>query len=77
MKALVRILESLWDFVVGDDWITAAGVVVALAITALLARSTSSVWWIMPVAVIVLLSLYVWRSARHHARRSEDGGIRR
>ncbi len=54
----------LWDFVVGDDWVTAAGVVLALALTALVAETSVSAWWILPLAVAVLLSLYLWRVIR-------------
>ncbi|HWD65244.1 MAG TPA: hypothetical protein VG405_08710 [Solirubrobacteraceae bacterium] len=49
----------LYDFVIGDDWRIAAGVVVALAITALAAT-----WWILPVVVAVMLVVSVWSVAR-------------
>jgi hypothetical protein len=52
----------LWEFVVGDDWRIAAGVVVALAVTALL-----SAWWVLPVAVVGLLGGSVWSVARGQA----------
>lgn len=58
----------LWDFVVGDDWVTAAGVVLALALTALVAQTGASAWVILPVAVVVLLSLYLWRAVRAQRR---------
>jgi hypothetical protein len=48
-----------WDFVVGDDWAAAAGVVVGLALTAVLGG-----WWVLPVAVAVVLTLSVARAAR-------------
>ena len=54
----------LWDFVVGDAWRTAAGVAVALGITALVAGAGIAAWWIPPVAVIVLLGASAWRVAR-------------
>ncbi len=54
----------LWDFVVGDDWVTAVGVALALALTALVAETSISAWWIVPLAVAVLLSLYLWRAIR-------------
>jgi hypothetical protein len=56
--------EFLWDFVVGDDWITFVGIVLALALTALLAETTDAVWWILPLTVLGLLGHYVWRVAR-------------
>jgi hypothetical protein len=63
----VTILRSLakgvWEFVVGDDWLTALGVVVALGLTALLDQSTAA-WVLTPLAVAALLGLSIWRAAR-------------
>jgi hypothetical protein len=64
MKRVESVLRFLWDFVVGDDWRIAVGVVVALGLTALVANTTLSAWWIMPVAVAVVLALSAWRAAR-------------
>ena len=52
-----------YDFIVGDDWTVALGVVVGLAITGLLAHQGVAAWWLLPLAVVVLLSLSVWRVA--------------
>ncbi len=52
-----------WDFIVGDDWRIAAGVVLALAVTAVAATSIAA-WWIVPVAVIVLLAASLRRGTR-------------
>jgi hypothetical protein len=54
----------LWDFVVGDDWRIALGVVVALSVTAVVAGAGLSAWWIMPVATVGLLGASLWRAAR-------------
>ena len=55
-----------YDFIVGDDWRIATGVVAALAITAVLARTTTlPVWWIVIVVVLALLPLSVRRVARN------------
>lgn len=54
----------VWDFVVGDDWRIAVGVVIALAVTALAAGASVTAWWILPVAVAGLLVVSVWRAAR-------------
>ena len=56
-------LRGVWDFVVGDDWLTAAGVVLALALTALLSERESA-WYVMPIAVALLLALSIWRESR-------------
>ena len=55
MTAIRRFALGVWDFVVGDDWITAIGVVAALGITALVAGAGATAWWLMPVAVLALL----------------------
>jgi hypothetical protein len=60
--------RAVWDFVVGDDWRIAAGVVIGLALTALAAGASISAWWIPPVVTWLLLILSVWPSRR--ARRS-------
>ena len=54
----------LWDFVIGDDWRVAAGVVVALGVTALIAGAGVAAWWILPWAAAGLLALPIWRAAR-------------
>ena len=64
MRRIEGFFRFLWDFVVGDDWRIAAGVAVALGITALVAGTSVAAWWIMPVAVLVLLGGSVWRAAR-------------
>ena len=46
----MKLGRFLWDFFVGDDPLVAAGVVVAIGVTALL-----EVWWLLPLAVLALL----------------------
>jgi hypothetical protein len=48
-----------WEFVVGDDWVAAAGVIAGLALTAALAA-----WWLLPIAVAIVLTMSVLRAAR-------------
>jgi hypothetical protein len=57
---------AVWDFVVGDDWRTAVGVVVILAATALLAAAELSAWWLAPVAVLALLHRSLRRAIPRH-----------
>jgi hypothetical protein len=64
MRRLEAFFRFLWDFVVGDDWRIAAGVAVALGITALVARAGVAAWWVLPVAVVALLAASVWHAAR-------------
>ena len=63
MRRLEGLARFAWDFVIGDDWRIAAGVVVALGITALVAGTSLAAWWILPVAVAGLLAGSVWRGA--------------
>lgn len=56
-------LLGVWEFVVGDDWRTAVGVVLALALTAIVSSGGVSAWWITPLAVLGLLALSLRRSA--------------
>jgi len=53
-----------YEFVVGDDWRVAVGVAVALAATYGVSRTSVPAWWILPVVVVVLLPLSLWRAAR-------------
>jgi hypothetical protein len=60
----VRPLRAIWDFVVGDDWVTAAGVLAGLALTAAIADATKAAWLVMPAAVLVLLASSLRRASR-------------
>jgi hypothetical protein len=57
-------LRFWWDFVVGDDPRVAVGLAVALAATWLLEDDDISVWWLLPVAVALVLTAAVAREAR-------------
>ena len=59
MKYLVSFGRFWWNFVVGDDWMSAAGVAIGLGITALL-----EAWWVMPIVVAIVLTGSVLRAAR-------------
>lgn len=70
MRRIRDLAAAIWEFVAGDDWVTAAGVVAGLGLTALLS-GTNSAWIVMPLAVALLLALSIWRRAR--GRGSRDG----
>ncbi len=65
MRYFLGFFQFWYDFIVGDDWTIAAGVVIALALTALLSRSNIVAWWLLPVAVALGLTASLWRVARH------------
>jgi hypothetical protein len=67
--AIRKAVLAVWDFVVGDDWLTALGVVIGFAVAAIVASAKVSAWWVMPVVVACLLALSVLRVARAATRR--------
>jgi hypothetical protein len=68
MSHVRALCSGVWDFVVGDDWRVAFGVVLALGLTALVAQTSVPAWWIMPLAVLALLGLSVRRAAKGATR---------
>lgn len=65
MRARLRAFGAFWyDFVVGDDWRVAAGVVVMLAVTFAVSQTSVPSWWLLPVAVGVVLPISLWRATR-------------
>jgi hypothetical protein len=63
--ARLRAFFAFWyDFVVGDDWRVAVAVVIALAITYGLSRTSTPAWWVIPVAVAGFLPYSLWRATR-------------
>ena len=53
-----------YDFVIGDDWTIAAGVVVALAATYGILHAGVAAWWLLPLACVGLLTLSLRRASR-------------
>lgn len=54
-----------YDFVIGDDWRVALGVVSALVVTSVAAhRGHPGSWWIVLVALGLLLPASIWRVTR-------------
>lgn len=53
-----------YDFIVGDDWIVAAGVVVVLVTAGALARANlqTLAWIAMPVGVVLILAISLRRA---------------
>jgi len=64
MTYVKRFLGFWYDFIVGDDWTIAAGVVGGLVLTGVLAQRGADAWWLMPLAVTVLLAVSLWREVR-------------
>ena len=64
MNFIKRFLAFWYDFIVGDDWVVAAGVVVLLTATGVLAQAnmSTSAWLLMPVGVVLVLALSLRRA---------------
>jgi hypothetical protein len=54
---LKSFLAFWYDFIVGDDWRVAVGVVIGLAGTYGLSQANVPAWWLLPVMVAILLPL--------------------
>lgn len=66
MLAALRAFAAFgYDFVVGDDWVVAVGIVAGLAATYLLSRTGIPAWWLLPAVIAVLLPASLWRAIRH------------
>ena len=63
MRRIRAFGQFWWDFVVGDDWRAAAGIVLAIGATASLVAGGVDAWWLMPIAVAVILWLSLRRAA--------------
>jgi hypothetical protein len=57
-------LAFVYDFVIGDDWRIAAGVVAGLAVTYAVSQTSVPSWWVMPALLVILLPASIWRAIR-------------
>jgi hypothetical protein len=64
MKWLANFGRFWWDFIVGDDWLAAVLVAIAIGVTAVLAHAGITAWWVMPAAVPLILWLSLRRAIR-------------
>jgi hypothetical protein len=55
VSRLAATVRAVWQFVVGDDWRIALGVVAGLGLTAALQDGGVPAWWVLPIAVVALL----------------------
>ncbi len=62
---------GVWEFVVGDDWRLALGVVAMLGVVAVVAAVGLAAWWVAPIAVLVVLHRSVRRVTPRPRRRRD------
>ncbi len=71
MNAVKGFGRFLYEFIVGDDPVVAAGVVAIIAAIALLEHAGITSFWVMPLAVVGLLAA----SLRRATRDAQSGGL--
>jgi undecaprenyl pyrophosphate phosphatase UppP len=64
MKYVRSFVLFWWNFIVGDDPRVAAGLAAAFAATWALADHGVNAWWLLPIAVVLLLAESVRRESR-------------
>jgi hypothetical protein len=64
-STVIGFFRFWYEFIVGDDWMVAAGVIAALGVTSLLAHRNVPAWWLMPAAVGLLLVTSLRRAAKN------------
>ena len=64
MTWLSRFGRFWWEFVIGDDWLVAVLVAIAIGATAVLATTSVAAWWLLPLAVPPILWLSLRRAIR-------------
>ena len=63
LAARLRAFGAFWyDFVIGDDWVVAAGVVMGLLGTWALHSARVTAWWVLPLLLVVLLPVSLARA---------------
>ena len=69
MALLKRFLAFWYDFIVGDDWLVAVGVVVLLAAAGALAQVAllTTAWLLVPVGVLIILAISLRRATAQAA----------
>jgi hypothetical protein len=71
MRKLKAFAAFLYDFVIGDDWRIAVGVVVGLALTYAISRTSVPAWWLLPLLLVVLFPASLWLAVRR--KQSQQG----
>ena len=65
MGGRIRAFAAFWyDFVVGDDWLIAVGVVLGLGAHLPAEPDRVPAWWLLPLFLVLLLPLSLWRATR-------------
>jgi hypothetical protein len=72
VRYLRTFIRFWWDFIVGDDWRLALGVLATISAVSVLADHGADPWWLLPPAIMGLLAASVSVAARKPGARSID-----
>jgi len=64
MSRIAAFARFWWSFVIGDDWLAAAGITLGIAGTAALATSSIAAWWLLPPATVLVLGVSLLRAIK-------------
>jgi hypothetical protein len=54
----IRTFGTFWyDFIIGDDWRVALGVIPVITLVYILTHHRANWWWMLPLAVAALLAV--------------------
>jgi hypothetical protein len=67
MKHLATFGRFWYDFIIGDDWRLAVGVVATIIVVFVAAHNGVDSWWLLPVAVATLLTVSVSHATRRRS----------
>jgi hypothetical protein len=68
MRALATFGRFWYDFIIGDDWRLALGVVASITAVYIAAHHGADWWWFLPVAVAGLLTISLTHATRPRSR---------
>jgi hypothetical protein len=69
MKGLTTFGKFWYDFIIGDDWRLAVGVVATIVYAYVVAHHGVNWWWSLPLAVAALLVVSVTHEMRRKLHR--------
>ena len=68
MKGLIKFGKFWYDFIIGDDWRIAVGVVITISLVFVATHHDLNWWWLLPLAVAALLTASVTHEMRRRLR---------